>query len=360
MKALRVGCGRALTLLAAVFLSTGGAAAHDEPTSFLDIRLGSDGLTASLTASTTDLAHELPTVEPAMLLDPAVAATQRAALTSLLKERLRLSADGAPLNVELRAVEPVSAQRDLRLEWHCAWAAIPATIQVQSRLFPYDARHRTFLNIYENNRLQRQEIFEGDAPPIEYRAGSRQSLGAVVRQFVYEGVHHIFIGPDHILFVIGLLLLGGSVGQLLKIVTAFTVAHSITLGLATFGILRPPASLVEPAIALSIVFVGVHALFGQRWRDPRVLFAFGFGLIHGFGFANVLQEMELPRHALGWSLLAFNVGVEIGQAAIVLAVAPLLALLRQRGTRVSERVLVAGALLVTAAGSFWFFQRILA
>lgn len=360
MSTRRWNCGRILALLFAIFLTVPGAAAHDEPTSFLDLRLGADGVTASLTASTTDLAHELPTVEPAMLLDPTIAAAQRAALTALVKERLRLTADGVPLTGELRAIVSVPAQRDLRLELHYAWPAAPAAIQVQARLFPYDGRHRTFLNIYENGGLQRQEIFEGAAPAIDYRAGSRQGLGAVIRQFLYEGVHHIFIGPDHILFVVALLLLGGSVGQLLKIVTAFTVAHSITLGLATFGILHPPASLVEPVIALSIVCVGVHALLGQRWRDPRLLFAFAFGLIHGFGFANVLQEMELPRHALGWSLLAFNGGVEIGQACIVLAVAPLLELLRRRSALVAEHVLAAGALAVTAAGSFWFFQRILA
>ena len=184
-------------------------------------------------------------------------------------------------------------------------------------------------------------------------------MGAVVRQFVFEGVHHIFIGPDHLLFIVGLLLLGGSVGQLLKIVTAFTVAHSITLGLATCGILNPPSSVVEPAIALSIVFVGVHAFLGKKRHDPRLGFAFCFGLIHGFGFASVLREMALPRHALGWSLSAFNGGVEIGQACIVLTVAPLLALLRQRGAHAAERIIAIGALGVTSAGAFWFFQRIL-
>ena len=205
----------------------------------------------------------------------------------------------------------------------------------------------------------RQEIFEGDARWIEYRAGSSQRIGAVVWQFVVEGVHHIFIGPDHILFIIGLLLLGGSVGQILKIVTAFTAAHSITLALATLGVLNPPAAIIEPAIALSIVFVGSHAFFGKRRRDPRLVFAFCFGLIHGFGFANVLAEMMLPRHALGWSLFAFNGGVEIGQACIVLAIAPLLALLRHRSALASERIISVGALCVTTAGAFWFFQRIM-
>ncbi len=172
-------------------------------------------------------------------------------------------------------------------------------------------------------------------------------------------MHHIFIGPDHILFIVGLLLLGGSLGHLLKIVTAFTIAHSVTLVLATFNILNPPARMIEPIIALSIVFVGAHALRrrGEK-RDWRLLFAFGFGFIHGFGFANVLRDMALPRTALGWSLFSFNVGVEIGQACIVLAVAPALALLYRRNAALAERVVAAAAFCVVFAGSFWFAQRL--
>ena len=339
-------------LRALVFtLTLARALAHDEPTSFLDLRPGADGLAATLIASATDFAHDLPAIEPDMLLDPAIATAQRAALVAIIGARLQITADGRPLTAELSEITPAPGKRDVHLALHYAWPAPPSILAVQSRLFPYDPRHRTFVNIYENDRLARQEIFEGDARPVEYRTGSRQSMGAVVRQFVVEGMHHIFIGPDHILFVVGLLLLGGSVGRLLQIVTAFTVAHSITLGLSTFGILNPPAAVVEPAIALSIVFVGVHAFLGKKQHDPRLVFAFCFGLIHGFGFASVLREMVLPRHALGWSLFAFNGGVELGQACIVLAVAPLLALLRQRRAHAADRIFTAGA--------FWFFQRIM-
>ena len=347
-----------LTLLAAL-LALPGASAHEEPTSFLELRITAEGVAATLTASATDLAHDLPNIEPDMLLSPAGAKAQGAALMEILRERLLIAVDSTRLDPELRAITPVPEKRDVRLEFHFAWPATPRDVAVHCRLFPYDPRHRTFLGIYENDRLERQEIFQGDAEQIEFEAGSTQGIGAVIRQFVAAGIHHIFIGADHILFVVGLLLLGGRVGQLLKIVTAFTVAHSITLGLATFGILTPPASLIEPAIALSIVFVGVHAFLGRRLHDPRLLFAFCFGLIHGFGFANVLQEMVLPRAALGWSLFAFNGGVEIGQACIVAAVAPLLVLLHRRNRLVTARVVSFGALAVTTAGAFWFFQRVM-
>jgi hypothetical protein len=118
--------------------------------------------------------------------------------------------------------------------------------------------------------------------------------------------------------------------------------------------------VVEPVIALSIVVVGIENLLAARKRrDIRAWIAFGFGFVHGFGFASVLREFGLPRHALGASLLAFNVGVEIGQASIVLVVAPALALLRARRPRLAGPVVALGSGIVIAAGGYWFLRRIL-
>jgi hydrogenase/urease accessory protein HupE len=143
------------------------------------------------------------------------------------------------------------------------------------------------------------------------------------------------------------------------IVTAFTMAHSITLTLAALDIANPPARLIEPAIALSIIYVGIDNLMvGKTGRDVRAWIAFGFGLIHGFGFANVLREFGLPRQALGWSLFSFNVGVEIGQVCIVVVVALLLAALRRRQPSWSACVVTIGSLVVILAGSYWFIQRV--
>ena len=147
----------------------------------------------------------------------------------------------------------------------------------------------------------------------------------MVRKFALSGIHHILIGPDHLLFIIGLLLLGGSLRQLVLVVSAFTLAHSVTLSIAALNIFSPPAWIVEPAIALSIIYVGIDNLIVRDGRDMRAWIAFAFGLIHGFGFADVLREMDLPPRALGWSLFSFNLGVEIGQVAVVLTVASLLA-----------------------------------
>jgi len=181
---------------------------------------------------------------------------------------------------------------------------------------------------------------------------------AVMRTFTASGVHHILIGPDHILFLIGLLLLGGRWTALLKIVSFFTIGHSITLSLAALNLVTPPPSLIEPAIALSIVFVGADNLVRGDGRDLRAWVALAFGLVHGFGFANVLREFGLPREALGWSLFSFNVGVEIGQLGIVLVVATLLEAVRRRSSLVGARVATAGSIVVIAAGSYWFVQRV--
>jgi len=353
-----------LALLGLVlFLLAGGyvqrASAHDEPTSFIDIRLKPDGMQVDVTASVTDLAHDLPNVEPDMLLQRANIDAQQSQIAELVAARLKISDGGNLLALRLGEIIPVVEKRDLRMVFSSAWPVTPETLRVHCLLFSYDPRHRTFVNIYADHEILRQDVLTAANTGSTFQTSNFQSIPGVFRTFVGLGIHHIFIGPDHILFVVGLMLLGGSLQQLLKIITAFTIAHSITLALATFRILSPSASIIEPTIALSIVFVGVHAFFGKQDRDPRLLFAFCFGLVHGFGFANVLQEMVLPRQALGCSLCAFNLGVEIGQGCIVLAVAPLLAFLQRGHAQLAGRVVAAGSLCVTAAGAFWFFQRII-
>jgi HupE / UreJ protein len=129
---------------------------------------------------------------------------------------------------------------------------MPAHLAIQCDLFPYDPRHQTFLNIYENGDLTRQVILDRSRKSTDHVTGSDHCAIAVIRRFMSEGIHHILIGPDHVLFLVGLLLLGGSPRRLLKIVTSFTAAHSVTLSLAALDILSPSAQIIEPAIALSI------------------------------------------------------------------------------------------------------------
>jgi hydrogenase/urease accessory protein HupE len=251
----------------------------------------------------------------------------------------------------------LSERQSIRLRLHSSLDGSPGTVRVAAVMFPYDPNHQTFLNIYEGDALT-QAILDGGRTSFEYFAGTRQGALAVVQKFLPAGIHHILVGPDHLLFLVGLLLLGGSIRQLAVIVTAFTVAHSITLSLAALNLVTPPARIIEPAIALSIVYVGADNLLIKGGRDVRAWIAFTFGFIHGFGFANVLREMDLPARALGWSLFSFNVGVEIGQLLVVSIVATALAALRSRSEAAGRQLAVAGSLVVMAAGAFWFIQRV--
>ena len=185
----------------------------------------------------------------------------------------------------------------------------------------------------------------------------------VFGQFVRRGVEHILFGVDHLLFVFGLLLLMPNLWMLVKTITAFTVAHSITLAAATLGFLRPPAGPVEAAIALSIVFLGVEIVRAHRGetslaiRHPWVV-AFAFGLLHGFGFAGALSAAGLPPTDIPLVLLAFNVGVEIGQLAFV-GVCVLLAMsLRRVHLAPAGRLIQVPAYAVGSLGAFWLFQRL--
>ena len=248
-------------------------------------------------------------------------------------------------------------RQSLKLAVRYALSSKAGTVGITASMFPYDPQHQTFLNIYEGSALT-QAILDRGRTGFEYFAGTRQGAFAVVQKFLPAGIHHILVGPDHLLFLVGLLLLGGTVRQLAVIVTSFTVAHSITLSLAALNIVSPPARLIEPAIALSIVYVGADNLLKRDGRDVRAWIAFAFGFVHGFGFANVLREMDLPARALGWSLFSFNVGVEIGQLLVVAVVATALAALRARSEAAGRQLTFAGSIVVMAAGAFWFVQRV--
>ena len=231
--------------------------------------------------------------------------------------------------------------------------------------------HQTFVNIYEDGALKQQSILTADAPSLSYYAGTTQGRAALVRTFIASGIEHILIGPDHVLFLVGLLLLGGRVRHLALIVTAFTIGHSITLSLAALDVVNPPARFIEPLIALTIVVVGADNLFvlhdRQRWgqsaaasppRDARPLFAGFFGLVHGFGFASVLREFGLPKDALVWSLVSFNAGVEIGQLLIVVVAAGALALAGRNRPSVATAMARWGSVAVILAGTYWFVERL--
>jgi hydrogenase/urease accessory protein HupE len=334
------------------------ASAHPVPFSYLDVQIEKSSVNVSLVAHIFDVAHDLQVTPAERLLDPSLVAEREGAIRAMLAPRLELSADGRLLTPEWGTTEVLRDRQSIRVRLRYGTASPAGSVAVNTVMFPYDPMHQTFVNMYEGDTLASQMILDARHPHLEYFAGSRQGVAAVVRKFVPAGIHHILIGPDHLLFLVGLLLLGGSTRQLLLVVTSFTVAHSITLSLAALNIVTPPARLIEPAIALSIVYVGADNILAKGGRDVRGWIAFTFGFIHGFGFANVLREMDLPSRALGWSLFSFNIGVEIGQLLVVVLVASALAALRSRSEWAGRHLAFAGSLVVIVAGAFWFVQRV--
>ena len=353
---------RACALLSGALFSAGllhalPASAHPVPFSYLDVHLRSQAIESTLVLHIIDVAHDLG-IEPAdRLLDPAFAKSQTEEIADLVARRLALVADGRRLATSWNDVEVLADRQSVRVSVRVRLDAQAGSVAVEGRMFPYDPNHRTFVNVYEANALT-QAILDGDRTRFDYFAGTRQGRLAVVGKFIPAGVQHILIGPDHILFLVGLLLLGGTVRRLALVVTGFTLGHSLTLSLAALNIVSPPERIIEPIIALSIVYVGLDNLLKRDGRDVRAWIALGFGLIHGFGFAGVLREMGLPTGALGWSLFSFNIGVEIGQLMVVVAVAAVMAALRSRSEVLGQRLVFAGSLTVMAAGGFWFVERI--
>ncbi|MBZ5713788.1 HupE/UreJ family protein [Nannocystis pusilla] len=191
--------------------------------------------------------------------------------------------------------------------------------------------------------------------PLDGAAGERQ--GWPVTAYFELGVEHILIGTDHLVFLLGLVVVGGRLRSLVAVITAFTLGHSLSLALATLEIWTPDGSWVEPAIALSIAYVGLENFFvadaAGRWR-----ITLPFGFIHGFGFAGVLAELGLPAGEVGPALLLFNLGVEAGQLAVLALVLPVLLWLgrlpayrKGRGAR-----WISGAIVI--AGLAWFVERV--
>ena len=351
---------RCALLLAVVAMSVLGAPraalAHPAPFSFLDLIIRDTGVDGSLVLHVVDVAYELG-IDPAeRLLEPAEAARVRDRLVALLGPRVMIRTD-VPAAFEWLDVTPAPERHALLVRFRIP-VPRPGALYVLTEMFPYDPVHQTFVNVYEEGSLRQQIIFSEGGREQVYYTGTRQGAFAVMRTFIPAGIHHILIGPDHVLFLIGLLLLGGTWLALVRIVTAFTLGHSLTLSLAALNLVIPPARIVEPAIALSIIFVGADNLIRGSGRDVRAWAALVFGLVHGFGFANVLREFGLPAEALGWSLFSFNFGVEIGQLVVVLVVATSLGLIHRRSHVVGYRVARAGSIIVIAAGMYWFVERV--
>ncbi|MFC5511637.1 HupE/UreJ family protein [Massilia jejuensis] len=364
---------RCLLLLALVFSCALPAQAHKASDSYLSLTVQGERIDGQWDIALRDLEMAIgldANGDAAITWDEV--RTRHEAIAAYALARLTLASGGQPcaLNVTQHLIDNHTdgAYAVLRLQGACA--APVSTLDVgYNLLFEIDPQHKGLLRL-THGAATSSAIFAPDA-----RAQALQvAAPARWRQFadyVRHGVWHIWIGFDHILFLVSLLLpavlvrssgqwqgretLKASAIDVLKIVTAFTLAHSLTLSLAALGALSLPSRLVESAIAASVVLAALNNLWPlvHRWR---ALVAFVFGLIHGFGFASVLADLGLPQDALVVSLVGFNVGVELGQLAIVAVFLPLAYALRH-GRFYRRVVFTGGSALIALLAAVWFTER---
>src|SRR5262245_31174542 len=207
--------------LLVLMLAAQPAFGHPVPFSYLDLQLQRKTIDASLVLHIYDVAHDIGVVPMERLLDAAELAKHEASIRALVAERLNIEVDGRKVTGPWLPPEIIAERQSLRLRWQFSADADPRTVAVETVMFPYDPAHQTFVNVYESDELTSQVILDGIRTRTEYAVGSKSDPVSVIRKFIPAGIHHILIGPDHLLFLVGLLLLGGNLRKLVTMVTAF-------------------------------------------------------------------------------------------------------------------------------------------
>lgn len=348
---------RASAVLAAVAFGVVGGAApaagHTTSMGLADVRVSGTAVTYRLTLVLTELPEAM-----ARTLAAAVDGREAEVVRTVtaLREKVHARAGDAacaPGRARLQGSRLGDARVTLELEFACPRA--PARLALRDDWADLFGEHyRTLARVEGPGGVVREAAFLPDAREATFELGAGASSAA--GSFMWLGVEHILTGYDHLLFLAALLLGGGGLGGLLKIVTAFTLAHSTTLALAVLGVATVPARIVEPVIAASIAWVAIENVWLGRALARRWLVSFAFGLVHGFGFASALTPLALPRWDLALALVGFNVGVEMGQAAVIVAVLPLGLVLRRHPWR--PRLVLGSSLALALVGAVWFVQRL--
>jgi hydrogenase/urease accessory protein HupE len=340
--------------LAALLLAwAGNAAAHTGGmTGFATITVNGKLVTYHLTLSDVPPG---PLAEQMHLGQPDVAPDYRPLITAI-SEKIHLTADGAKCAAtEGRIVPPTATTVSLAgtVDFACP-AEISKLIIRDDMPDVFGASQHTLAAIVWPGGSQ-QYAFGPDARETSVTVAEKATASRGAGSFFTLGIEHILTGYDHLLFLLALMLCGGGLWSLMKIITAFTLAHSITLALAALEVIVLPSTLVESVIALSIAYVALENLLPRYAASRRWAVSFLFGLVHGFGFSSVLREIGLPKENLLLALLNFNLGVEVGQLTVVLLVVPLL--MRMKHKPWEPRVVATVSGVIFAVGLALFVDR---
>jgi hypothetical protein len=371
-------------LVVLVFLGLGTIVAHNPSDAFVQLRLDtttSPAITGRIEVALRDLNHVigLDKDDDGQLTWGEVVAA-RADVEAYVLSNIQLDNQGKTCDWKVTDYQinnlSDGAYSSLAVSADCGGLSDSLSLNYRL-LFDVDSTHRGLLNFTSTNDSQQAEtqtlVFSPETTTQSVALGEGSNNSGFI-EFIRQGVIHIWEGIDHILFLLALLLpsvlerrgnswvavgnLGSAVMSVLKIVTAFTIAHSITLTLASLQIVSLPARLIESIIAASVVLAALNNIAPLVVERHRWLVALGFGLVHGFGFANVLADLGLPANALAVSLLGFNIGVELGQLAIVFVFLPVAFALRNTAFYQRFTVSVGSAAVILIAAT-WMAERIL-
>jgi hydrogenase/urease accessory protein HupE len=342
------------------FFSSKQVMAHDPGLSTAQIRVGQNGISVELAFAPSDVER---IVDIDSNLDQRISLGEFEQAKSCLLTTARESFEVRSDNEQLTVVEQNASYDEqssvvvLQLRFS---GRIGQHLELRSGLISLLARgHKQFVSLRDQDG---QILFErmlglGDER-LTYDFGSQRPANKSFSAFLRLGIEHILTGYDHLAFLFALLLVGSSFRSAAKLISSFTVAHSLTLALATFGLVQIPSSIVEPLIAASIVFVGLENLL--RGNQPnRWLLTFAFGLVHGLGFASVLRELGIGQTGSGplVPLLSFNLGVELGQLGVAAVVLPVIWQLKNR-PNFDLRYVPACSAAIVIVGCYWLLQRI--
>jgi hydrogenase/urease accessory protein HupE len=364
---VRSSCGAYVQLLlgAALSLSPACALAHATQLSSSTIELHGNDAAVRVEVNGADVDAALKTAianDGRIVASDALARTKDVIAAYVLERARILNASGAPCQGRSQQIEARAEHIVLDLRWSCP--PMTGTLAYEVTLFQdIDPAARHMVTVAGDTTRMGLLGVSNTRLPL---APARAQLPEVLRHYLIAGIEHIVIGYDHIAFLVAVIAWGRRLWPLVAVVTAFTLAHSVTLTLAVLGVLSPPARLVETLIALSIVYVAAENFFVHDLRRRWVV-TFGFGLVHGFGFAGALRDYGLPPDALAWALGAFNAGVEVGQVAVVAVALALLHILEVglrtvAGKPVSlpdPRLVGLVSAVVLMLGLYWTAARLL-
>jgi hydrogenase/urease accessory protein HupE len=333
--------------------------AHWADLAVADIQIQQQDVSMNLTVP-TGLLKQFDDDRNNQLSAPEITKHQQA-LQTFFNEKVRFTA--AREASETLIIEPAMARKlptnlvatpdthtNLLLKYR--WEKPIEQLQLYYDLFLPDVNTaRCLAQVFRNDRVDNLVL----TPSSKNVALIDAPIWQQIISFIQLGIEHIWTGYDHILFLISLLMLGGKLSYLIKVVTAFSLSHSITLTLAVLNIVSVPSRWVEIVIALSIGYIAAENLWRKEPNPTRWQLTFGFGLIHGLGFSSALQELELPHNNLIVSLLSFSAGIEVGQISIVLFTYLLLNYLRKFPWDLTIRRLISVGVIVMSA--IWFWER---